>query len=322
MTAVAEEPPEVVEPEPQVVRCQVVSEDRELALTLKDGLSGDVARVVAVRLREAGNRVPGEMAPPLVVLDLRGGDLGPDDLSFVGRTRPNAPLVAVASNADQRRAAYEAGALAVVDSGGEQIVHCCRNLLRTMRRARRGSSGEDGRARGFGRFRRVVFDIQTGLMSATMALNLMHVISESVERAVLLLVQGETFVGVGAFGFTEDGRPLAELTRGLRLDPSPHSALRRAVDEARPQSIDFDQAELPAEFAELIGAPASKQVVIFPVMGAQRAISAIYTDNGAESREIEDIRILELATAQVGVAFENEILRQQLRGRGLEAFLE
>jgi len=312
---------------PEVVRCQVVSEDRDLASALKEALGSEKAgpeqaRVVAVRLREAGNRVPGETFPPIVVLDLRDGDLGPDDLAFVGRTRPNAPLVVVAAGVDQRRAAYSSGAVAVVDGEVEQLAGCCRNLIRTVRRPSGQGAAEDGGARGFGRFRRVVFDIQTGLMSATMALNLMHVISESVERAVLFLVQGDQFVGVGAFGFAADGRPLAELTRNLRLDPAPHCAFRRAVEEARPQPVGFEEAEMPEEFVELVGAPETGRVVIFPVMGTQRAISVIYTDNGPEDREIEDIRILELATAQVGVAFENEILRHQLRGRGLEGFFE
>lgn len=312
------EPSTVVE----AVRCQVVSEDRALAQRLKQGLPAELARVVAVRLREAGNRVPGETSPPIVVLDLRPGDFSPDDLASLARTRPGALLVAVAATSEQRAAAFAAGAVAVVEATGEQVVHCCHNLIRRLSRPQTAGGFGDDQVGGFSRFRRVVFDVQTGLLSATMALNLMHVISESVERAVLFLVQGDVFAGVGAFGFSATDRPLAELTRGLRLDPSPHSAFRRAVEEAKPQSTTFDAAELPEEFSRLIGPPASGQVVIFPVMGARRAISVIYTDNGREDREIEDIRILELATAQVGVAFENELLRRQLRGRGLDAVLE
>lgn len=306
----------------EAVRCQVVSEDRALAQRLKQGLPAELARVVAVRLREAGNRVPGETSPPLVVLDLRPGDLASDDLGSLARTRPGALLIAVAETPEQRAAAYAAGAVAVVEAGSDQAVHCCQNLIRRLSRPQTQGGYGDEQVGGFSRFRRVVFDVQTGLMSATMALNLMHVISESVERAVLFLVQGDVFAGVGAFGFSTADRPLAELTRGLRLDPSPHSAFRRAVEEAKPQSTTFDEAELPEEFRRLIGPPASGQVVIFPVMGARRAISVIYTDNGPEDREIEDIRILELATAQVGVAFENELLRRQLHGRGFDAVFE
>ena len=66
------------------------------------------------------------------------------------------------------------------------------------------------------------------------------------------------------------------------------------------------------EFSELVGRPRNGQTVVFPVLGSERVISVVYTDNGSSSRAIEDIELLELATAQVGVAFENELLRRQI----------
>ena len=62
----------------------------------------------------------------------------------------------------------------------------------------------------------------------------------------------------------------------------------------------------------MVGRPRTGQVVVFPVLGAQRVISVIYADNGDRDNPIEDIDILELATAQVGMAFENELLRRQI----------
>jgi hypothetical protein len=41
-------------------------------------------------------------------------------------------------------------------------------------------------------------------------------------------------------------------------------------------------------------------------------ISVIYTDNGDRPEPIDDVEVLELATAQVGMAFENELLRRRL----------
>jgi hypothetical protein len=162
----------------------------------------------------------------------------------------------------------------------------------------------------------VVFDVQSGLLSATMALNLMNVISESVERAVLFLVQGKDLTAVGGFGFSNHGQSLARLTSGLRLRPSKGSALYKALDESKPQSTSFTRAELPPAFADLLGPPANGQIVVFPVLGAERPISVIYTDNGENEGPIVDVDILELATAQVGMAFENELLRRQISQQG------
>ncbi len=109
-----------------------------------------------------------------------------------------------------------------------------------------------------------------------------------------------------------DGRPLADLTRGLKISLDDDNALTWTLEEGEARSISFEDASLPADFSELVGRPKNGQVVVFPVLGAQRVISIIYTDNGDRDERIEDIEILELATAQVGMAFENELLRRQI----------
>jgi GAF domain-containing protein len=148
-----------------------------------------------------------------------------------------------------------------------------------------------------------------------MALNLMHIISESVDRAVLFLVRKSDLLALGAFGFASDGRPLAEATRGLNLPTREVNVLTRCLADGQPRSLSFEHANLPPEFANLIGRPHNGQIVVFPVMGSERVISVVYTDNGSNARAIEDIELLELATAQVGVAFENELLRRQIESR-------
>ena len=55
----------------------------------------------------------------------------------------------------------------------------------------------------------------------------------------------------------------------------------------------------------------SGECAIFPVMGGQRVIALVYADNGPSNRAIEELDILELAAAQAGLAFENELLRRQ-----------
>jgi len=61
----------------------------------------------------------------------------------------------------------------------------------------------------------------------------------------------------------------------------------------------------------VVGRPRSGECAIFPVMGGQRVIALVYADNGHSNRAIEELDILELAAAQAGLAFENELLRRQ-----------
>ncbi len=321
-TGMPEDESPVVEATPvlETLRCQVITEDGELLASLREGLPSDQVRVVPVKLREAGNRMPGENSSPIVVLDLRNNGLGVDDVATLSRTRPTSSVVAMVPTADDVAAVLKAGAISAATDENGLAIDCCRNLIRVFSQPQPQAIPFPRRG-GFSRFRRVVFDVQSGLLSATMALNLMNVISESVERAVLFLVQGKDLTAVGGFGFSNRGQPLARLTSGLRLRPSEGSALRRALDESKPQSTAFAKADLPEAFTELLGPPANGQIVVFPVLGAERPISVIYTDNGDLDDEIQDIKILELATAQVGVAFENELLRQQAKD-GLEPVVE
>lgn len=312
--------------EPDVLRCQVMTEDaklfaglrRELSEQAEGRVSGDRVRVVAIKLREAGTRMPGESTAPISVLDLRHPDLQLDDLASLARTRPGAPVVAVTEDPEAAALARRAGAVAALDPEDPTLASTIRNLVRVFRHLSSHAVALGPARGGFSRFRRVVFDVQTGLSSTTMALNLMHVISESVERAILFLVQDAGLEAAGAFGFSAAERPLAEETRHLHLELPSRGCLRLALDQAKPVSVDFDEAGLPDSLARLVGRPASGQVVVFPVLGAEQPIALLYTDNGSHELEIEDIRILELATSQVGVAFENELLRRRLGDLNLE----
>lgn len=296
-------------------RLQVVSPDRDLAEALADIIQPEIAQVVRVPLREAGTRLPGEPSPTVVVLDLREGHHGVEELLSIRRSRPRSSVIAVVDSSELTTSAFEAGALAAVAADPAALAACFHSLMRTLHDAGPERSAKTRQRAGFARLRRVLADIRSGLLSATMALNLMHIVSESVERAVLLLVREDGLSALGAFGFGVDGRPLAEATCRLVLPADDPGVLGRCVADGQPRSTGFDQAELPVELSSLLGRPRNGQVVVFPVMGSEQVIAVVYTDNGSNQQAIEDIELLELATAQVGVAFENELLRRKMGTR-------
>ncbi|MEM7583879.1 MAG: DUF4388 domain-containing protein [Acidobacteriota bacterium] len=296
-------------------RLQIVSPDRSIASEMSEIIRPEIAHVVRVPLREAGTRLPGEPTPTIVVLDMRKDCHSEEDLLAIRRSRPRSSVICLIDSQEMTTLAFEAGAVAAIAADPHALAACFYSLVRTLQDMAGSPSGTTSTTRaGFARLRRVLADIRSGLLSATMALNLMHIISESVERAVLFLVRRDALTALGAFGFSAKGEPLAEVTRALRLSLVADNVLTRCVADGQPRSLGFDQASLPPDFAELLGRPRNGQVVVFPVLGAERVISVVYTDNGSSSRAIEDIELLELATAQVGVAFENELLRRQIDG--------
>lgn len=301
-------------------RLQIVTSDGDLTGALDRALPPGFAAVEPVGARTAGHPVPGH-EPPIVVLDLRENGVSVDELARLRRTRYGTPLVALVEPGAATGKIYEAGALATVPPEVEAIVACVENLARNRPRSaplpgQGATVGEPASAAGVERLRRVFGDLRSGLISATVALNLMHIISESVERAVLFLVKREKLFALGAFGAAAGGQPLAELTRGMTVSLSEDHSLADSYRDGEVVSIGFDEARLPERFEKILGAPANGRIVIFPVLGSQRVISVIYTDNGENEGPIEDVDILELATAQVGMAFENELLRRQINQQG------
>jgi GAF domain-containing protein len=175
----------------------------------------------------------------------------------------------------------------------------------------KGAMRTDRADASFAKLRRIVGDLRSGLISTTISLSLMNIISESVERAVLFLVRRDALTALGAFGNSPQGQPLAQLTRGLKLPLSSENALTSSLADGQVRSTAFDDGGFPESFTQLLGRPRSGQCAVFPVLGGTRVIAVVYTDNGHSNRAIEEIDILELAAAQAGLAFENELLRRQ-----------
>ena len=289
-------------------RLQVVSADRQIPATLAHALPD--MTVARVELRDAGTPPPGE-SPPLVLLDMRNGAVKLESVSALRRARPRASILALVDRDAPVAQVYQAGALAVIPTDLQLAIACFRSVAQNRRDLMTGGTRADRINANFSKLRRIVGDLRSGLISTTISLSLMNIISESVERAVLFLVGRDALTVLGAFGTSPAGHPLAQLTRGARISLASKNALTESLADGQVRSVPFAEAQLPPEFASLIGKPRSGECAVFPVTGGQRVIALVYADNGPSNRAIEELDILELAAAQAGLAFENELLRRQ-----------
>lgn len=285
-------------------RVQVLSKRPDIQPLLRDALA-DLALVSVVDARDAGAPEPGQ-SHPLVVIDLRGSD-HPSAIRRVRELHQRAMVVALVAGPAAMGGAISDGAVAVAEAS--YLAPCCANLLRAQAPL---DTTPDPLRSGLSRLRRVLGDLRSGLLSATVSLNLMTIVADSVERAVLFVQQGEQLVALGAFGATRSGKQLAGATRGLTLRADAATTLSRCIALGHALTLDYDSLELPDDLKAVIDRPRSGQGVLFPVLGARRAIGLIYADNGRRSASVQDVELMELATAQVGLAFENELLRRQL----------
>jgi hypothetical protein len=308
-------PPRVIEQASQPAapagrpRVQIVSRDLKLIESLSAALEGEGVQVARAALHEAGTSGPGE-PPPVVLLDLRQAAIAVEAIAGVRRTRRRALVMAVVDSGVPVESTYRAGALVALPGD----VDLWTTYLKTLLSSRDEQVPESPRL-GMARLRRVFGDMRSGLLSTSISLSLMNVLAESVERCVLFLARGEFLVSLGAFGAGPGGRSLGQVTSGMRFDKGASPLLSACVEDGEARVGAVDDGTMPASFFARIAKPRTGQFAIFPVVGGQRVIALVYVDNGVSSRAIDDMDILELASAQAGLALENELLRREASRR-------
>jgi hypothetical protein len=77
-----------------------------------------------------------------------------------------------------------------------------------------------------------------------------------------------------------------------------------------------EEKTIPNAFFQRVGRPRTGQYAVLPVMGGTRVVALVYVDNGVSDRALDDMDMLELASAQAGLAFENELLRREASSPG------
>jgi hypothetical protein len=281
-----------------------VSQDSAFFRALSEALVGQpvqtrrVSGASARRLDPAGPE-------PIVFVDLRGVDPLFQDLDALRHSHRDATLVGIASPSADAAKIFAAGAQALLPADTAAIVAFVEHLLAGPRVTR---SRRDISASGVQRLRRVYEELRAGLTSATVALTLIRLISESFDLAVLLLPKREAFSVLGAFGIGAGGRPLAAAMRALVLRSDGDDVFSRTLRATSLRRVEPAVDELPAGFRRVLGEPLVQQS-LFPVGGAERVIALVYADHHERLPE-EDAQILELAAAQVGIALENDLLRR------------
>jgi len=291
------------------LRFQLVSPDAELCAQLNALLALGGDHVSAVALRDAGASLLGE-APPIVVVDLRYQPTALATLAALCRSRPRAAVIALFEGRAPLREMYQVGVLSVTSAVPATIVACMQSAARQRKYMANEVAIAEGIRTSFARLRRIIADLRSGLLGTSVSSNLMAAVAESLERGVLFVPHLDRLVALGAFGNTLEGAPLARVTKGLIVPIGDAGIFKNCLSDSRPRRVYYDEAKLPAGFAQVVDRPRTGEIAVLPVPGSARMIAAIYMDNGSRDRPIGDIEIFELAAFQLGLALENEFLRR------------
>jgi len=136
------------------------------------------------------------------------------------------------------------------------------------------------------------------------ALMILRVAGEYLERGVLFLVGPKEFVGLGGFGVTGDGVPMNLRVRRIRIpisEPTIFSDVRRnrRTHRGKLKKTDWNQ-----KLIVQLGTIYPNEVVAIPVVNRDRVLAIVYGDNARDKVPIVGVDGLEIFLAQAGYAFE------------------
>ncbi len=145
------------------------------------------------------------------------------------------------------------------------------------------------------------------------ALMILRVAGEYLDRAVFFLVGAKEFIGLGGFGVTGDGVPMNLRVRRIRIpvgEPSVFSEVRRSRNAHRGKlkKTDWNQ-----KLITQLGTIYPTEIVAIPVVNRDRVLAIVYGDNARDKVPIGSTDGLEIFLAQAGFAFESALVSGRKR---------
>ncbi|UCE26591.1 MAG: DUF4388 domain-containing protein [Candidatus Coatesbacteria bacterium] len=156
----------------------------------------------------------------------------------------------------------------------------------------------------FMKVRRFIRDSRQSNISFMASLDLLNLIAENYERAMLFLARPDSLVGIGGFGPGEHF-PLGIAAKRISIPLSDDSVFRK-VFESKATFIgkpDEDN-QWHKYFFALVKRPAAGESMIVPLLSDDKVIAVVYCDNGGKDKPMEYDELLDLLSNQTRVHYE------------------
>lgn len=155
------------------------------------------------------------------------------------------------------------------------------------------------------KLKKFVRDAQRSNFTFLASLDLLNIIAENYERAMLLLVREDVAGGIGGFGDAYDGTPLGIVAKRLSI-PLREPSVFRTVFERKTTFQGKPDLGSPVHrvFYDMVGRPASGEAMVIPLLSDNKALALIYCDNGDSREPLVYDDLLDLLSNQTSILYE------------------
>jgi len=139
-------------------------------------------------------------------------------------------------------------------------------------------------------------------------LSLLRFASQTLARAVVFAVEGDTVRGVGEFGVQlAAGRSGAEVVRQTVLSLREPSVLRAAVERRRAYAGPVEPTRVNLALAERLGGTQVREAVAIPLVVGGEVRFVLYADNAPSGRPLGPLDTLEASAARAARIIEKTL---------------
>lgn len=155
------------------------------------------------------------------------------------------------------------------------------------------------------KLKRFVREAQKSSFTFMVSLDLLNLISENYERALLFVVREGVAGGIGGFGDAADGTPLGIMAKNVEVLLDEPSVFRTVADRKTTYRGRPDAGQpVHRRLFEQIGKPKSGEAVVVPLLSGGRTLAMIYCDNGASDAPLVYDELLDLLSNQTNILYE------------------
>lgn len=155
------------------------------------------------------------------------------------------------------------------------------------------------------KLKRFVREAQRSSFTFMVSLDLLNLISENYERALLFVVREGLASGIGGFGDAADGTPLGIMAKNVEISLDEPSVFRTVADRKTTYRGRPDPDEpVHRRFFERIGRPKNGEAAVVPLLSGGRTLAMIYCDNGDADVPLVYDELLDLLSNQTSILYE------------------
>lgn len=167
------------------------------------------------------------------------------------------------------------------------------------------------------KLKRFVREAQRSSFTFMVSLDLLNLIAENYERALLLVIKESVAGGIGGFGDAQDGTPLGIIAKNVVIPLDEPSVFRSVADRNTTYRGKPDPNQpVHRRLFEQIGRPKSGEAVVVPLLSRGRTLAMIYCDNGDVDVPLVYDELLDLLSNQTSILYERMLAETLPRAGG------